>query len=202
MRSGARAAALSSQSEHSGASFPFAHAMRRASLLAHRAVGAARLAPSTAWVPTEGSGSPGEGRGLAPFSAAFSNPLASASASPPRPFSGPTFASSSSASFATTAGKAPPPREAQQTQKVDVETVNALFIEAREELEYASEDAGTTYAGESYDAAAAAVRAAGAAYAAFLAGLPDEAARGAAQRGMGMKFEQLKAELEAVDLGH
>jgi len=189
-------------------------AMRRASLLAHRAVGAARLAPSTSgvggWVPTDGSGSPGEGRGL---SAGF----ALTAATLPLPGSrlggahaGPTFASSSS--FATGAaastGKGsgaappPPPPPPQGAAVVDVETVNALFIEAREELEYAAEDAGTTYAGESYEAAEAAVRAAGEAYAAFLAALPDDAARGAVQRGMGMKFEQLRAELEAVDLGH
>lgn len=73
--------------------------------------------------------------------------------------------------------------------------------QAREELEYAAEDAGTTYAEESYTAAVEAVEAAGRAYAAFIASLPEEA-RGAAQRGMGMKFEQLRAELEAVEPGH
>ena len=45
------------------------------------------------------------------------------------------------------------------------------------------------------------MEAAGRAYAAFIASLPEEA-RGAAQRGMGMKFEQLRAELEAVEPGH
>ena len=73
--------------------------------------------------------------------------------------------------------------------------------QAREELEYAAEDAGTTYAEESYTAAVEAVDAAGRAYAAFIAGMPEEA-RTAARRGMGMKFEQLKAELEAVEPGH
>ena len=171
--------------------------MRRAATqLAHRA---SRLTPATTsgyagagWVPTDGSGSPGQraGCGLATAGGACLHP-AQPSHARLGAASGPTFASSSFATAAPTKPATPPP---------DVDTVNALFIEAREELEYAAEDAGTTYAGESYTAAAAAVAAAGDAYAAFIASLPEEA-RGPAQRGMGMKFEQLRAELAAVDPG-
>lgn len=79
-----------------------------------------------------------------------------------------------------------------------METVNALFVEARDELEYAAEDAGTVWAGESYETAAAAVAAAADAYARLLESLPPEEA-GRVSRGMGMKMQQLQAELEAVD---
>ncbi len=201
--------------------------MRRATQLgafAHRAAAARYVPASTSsgggdWVPVGGSGSPGqrEGCGLGGSLSSF-NPAAPAGGGAARAggLAGPTFASSAS-SFATgattgsagaAASKAAPAPHATTNPLAspppppDVETVNALFIEAREELEYAAEDAGTTYAGESYEAAAAAVAAAGDAYAAFLAALPDAAARGAAQRGMGMKFEQLRAELESVEPGH
>ena len=235
--------------------------MRRAATqLAHRA--SARFAPATTstyagWVPTDGTGSPGQRAGCG-LANAGGGPAAWLGALQPSHRlgstpGGPTFASSSFATAAPTkpTGEAATTTTGTTTPPPDVETVNALFIEvreggeekkergergrgenhpahalflfcahthtpthppqpphkptptqqAREELEYAAEDAGTTYAEESYTAAVEAVEAVGRAYAAFIASLPEEA-RGAAQRGMGMKFEQLRAELEAVEPGH
>jgi len=79
---------------------------------------------------------------------------------------------------------------------------NALFSEARDEIEYAREDAETTYFNESVATAKQAVDAALEAWADALNNLPDDAARGALQRGNGLKVEQLKAELQALDEMH
>jgi acetoin utilization deacetylase AcuC-like enzyme len=83
-----------------------------------------------------------------------------------------------------------------------IERFNALFAEARDEIEYAREDAETTYFNESVDAAKKAVDEALAAWDDALNNAPDDAARGALQRGSGLKVEQLKAELQALDEIH
>jgi len=77
-----------------------------------------------------------------------------------------------------------------------------LFAEARDEIEYAREDAETTYFNESVQTAKSAVDAALAAWADALNNQPDEAARQALVRGSGLKVEQLKAELQALDEIH
>ena len=76
----------------------------------------------------------------------------------------------------------------------ELDAVHALFATAREDLEDASDDAGTTYFAASYDAAFHSTNAAVAAFEALCARLPaDEAAR--VRRASGLKMEQLKAEL-------
>lgn len=73
-----------------------------------------------------------------------------------------------------------------------------MFAAAREDLEDAAEDAGTTYFPASYDAAFEATRATLAAFETLVASLPeDEAAK--VRRGSGLKMEQLKAELAALE---
>jgi hypothetical protein len=78
----------------------------------------------------------------------------------------------------------------------------ALFAEARDEIEYAREDSETTYFNESVQTARQAVDAALAAWADALNNQPDDAARQALVRGGGLKVEQLKAELQALDEIH
>lgn len=78
----------------------------------------------------------------------------------------------------------------------------ALFAEARDEIEYAREDAETTYFNESVLAAKQAVDAALSAWSDALNNQPDDAARQALMRGSGLKVEQLKAELQALDEIH
>jgi hypothetical protein len=83
-----------------------------------------------------------------------------------------------------------------------IERFNALFAEARDEIEYAREDAETTYFNESVETAKKAVDEALSAWHDALNNAPDEAARGAMQRASGLKVEQLKAELQALDEIH
>lgn len=73
-----------------------------------------------------------------------------------------------------------------------IETLNEKFVEARDEIEYAVEDAETTYFNESHKVAKDAVAEAMQLYKEVLNGLSDDD-RGKLQRSMGMKMEQLKA---------
>ena len=82
------------------------------------------------------------------------------------------------------------------------DALNDLFVEAREEIENAMESVGSTYFNEDAEHARDATRAATEAYEALLASLPDDDARGAMRRSMGMKFEQLRGELAALDSAH
>ena len=82
------------------------------------------------------------------------------------------------------------------------DALNDLFVEAREEIENAMESVGSTYFNEDAEHARDATRAATEAYEALLASLPDDDARGAMKRSMGMKFEQLRGELAALDSAH
>lgn len=82
-----------------------------------------------------------------------------------------------------------------------LEEINDLFVEARDEIEYAEEDAETVRFDESFKAAEAAVKEVLDRYAALLEGLPEDE-RGKIQRGMGLKMEQLKAELCGLELMH
>ena len=82
------------------------------------------------------------------------------------------------------------------------DALNDLFVEAREEIENAMESVGSTYFNEDAEHARDATRAATEAYEALLASLPDDDARGAMKRSMGMKFEQLRGELAALNSAH
>jgi hypothetical protein len=77
-----------------------------------------------------------------------------------------------------------------------------LFAEARDEIEYAREDAETTYFNESVQTAKQAVDAALSAWQDALNNQPDDSSRAALVRGSGLKVEQLKAELQALDEIH
>ena len=72
-----------------------------------------------------------------------------------------------------------------------IETLNEKFVEARDEIEYAVEDAETTYFKESHKVAKDAVAEAMEMYKQVLDDLSDDD-RGKLQRSMGMKMEQLK----------
>ncbi len=74
-------------------------------------------------------------------------------------------------------------------------------MEARDEIAYAQEDAGTTYFNESYDDAAAMVSQVLTEWEGLLGRL-DEQERGKAQRVMGLKMAQLTAELKELDSLH
>jgi len=76
----------------------------------------------------------------------------------------------------------------------EVDEINAKFAEAREELEMAMESKETVYFDEEAETARVAVKETLEMFDALLAKLP-EAERGAVQRSMGLKMEQLKAEL-------
>ncbi|KAL6765129.1 hypothetical protein V8C86DRAFT_3128282 [Haematococcus lacustris] len=79
----------------------------------------------------------------------------------------------------------------------DVEAINALFSEAREEIEYAKEEAETVYFNESVAEARRVTEACLARWDALVARLPDDE-RSKLQRSMGLKMEQLKAEFDLV----
>jgi hypothetical protein len=79
--------------------------------------------------------------------------------------------------------------------------INDLFVEAREEIAYAQEDAGTTYFNDSYDDAKGLVDKVLEQWDSLLGGL-EESERGRVQRSMGLKMEQLKAELQQLDTLH
>ncbi|KAK9826661.1 hypothetical protein WJX74_008471 [Apatococcus lobatus] len=83
----------------------------------------------------------------------------------------------------------------------DLETVNEKFVEARDEIEYAQEDAETLYFNESHSTAKQAVTACLDLFSSISNQL-DEAERGKLQRSMGMKMEQLKEELAQLDTLH
>uniref|UniRef100_A0A383VKZ9 Uncharacterized protein n=1 Tax=Tetradesmus obliquus TaxID=3088 RepID=A0A383VKZ9_TETOB len=83
----------------------------------------------------------------------------------------------------------------------EVDTINEKFAEAREEIEFAREDAETVYFNESAEEARSAVGEVLGRWQALLARLPeDEQAK--LQRAMGLKMEQLKAELKELDEMH
>lgn len=79
--------------------------------------------------------------------------------------------------------------------------INDMFVEARDEIAYAQEDAETTYFNESYEDAKELVDKVLSEWDSVLSGL-DEAEKGRVQRSMGLKMEQLKAELGQLDTLH
>ncbi|EFJ32988.1 hypothetical protein SELMODRAFT_69085, partial [Selaginella moellendorffii] len=76
----------------------------------------------------------------------------------------------------------------------ELDDINSKFAEAREEIELASESKETVYFNEEAETARVAVQAVLDKYQALLAKLSPEE-KGGVQRAMGMKMEQLKAEL-------
>lgn len=80
----------------------------------------------------------------------------------------------------------------------EVDTINLKFIEAREEIDMALESKETVYFNEEAECARAAVNEVVGLFEGLLAKLPEKE-RGALQRSMGLKIEQLKAELQQLD---
>ena len=81
--------------------------------------------------------------------------------------------------------------------KARMDALADLFVEARDEIEFASESKETTYFNEEAEAAQEAVTAAIDEYRNILGSL-EEPEKGEFQRGNGLKMEQLKAELEIL----
>lgn len=74
---------------------------------------------------------------------------------------------------------------------MQIDDINAAFVLAREEIEYAQEDAESTYFNESYQTAKSAVDKVLGDFSAVLQRL-DPPEREKLQRSMGLKMEQLK----------
>lgn len=79
-----------------------------------------------------------------------------------------------------------------------MDTINLKFAEAREEIEMAMESKETVYFNEEAECARAAVKEVLDRFERLLAKLP-ESQRAALQRSMGLKIEQLKAELQQLN---
>lgn len=79
-----------------------------------------------------------------------------------------------------------------------IEDINSKFADAREEIELAAESKETVYFNEEAETAKKAVTEVLDLFNNLLARLP-ESERGAIQRSMGMKMEQLKAEVAQLD---
>ncbi|GIL73295.1 hypothetical protein Vretimale_4880 [Volvox reticuliferus] len=84
---------------------------------------------------------------------------------------------------------------------VQMNAVNELFAEAREEIEFAKEEAETVYFNESVQTARRAVEACMSRWEGLLAALP-EAERNRVMRSMGLKIAQLQAEYDEVSKLH
>ncbi|KAK9816810.1 hypothetical protein WJX72_005320 [[Myrmecia] bisecta] len=82
-----------------------------------------------------------------------------------------------------------------------IDNVNDKFTDARMDIEDAREDAESTYFNESAETAAQSVAEAISAYKAICDSLTDFE-RGKLQRSMGLKMEQLKAELQQLNELH
>ncbi|TKY51461.1 hypothetical protein E2542_SST22977 [Spatholobus suberectus] len=80
----------------------------------------------------------------------------------------------------------------------EVDTINLKFAEAREEIEMALESKDTVYFDEEAECARTAVNEVVGMFEGLLARLPERE-RAALQRSMGLKIEQLKAELRQLD---
>ncbi|XP_058111045.1 embryogenesis-like protein [Magnolia sinica] len=83
-------------------------------------------------------------------------------------------------------------------QGKEIDEINLKFAEAREEIEMALESKETVYFDEEAEAARAAVKAVLEMFESLSAKLP-EGERASLQRSMGLKIEQLKAELEQLN---
>lgn len=88
----------------------------------------------------------------------------------------------------------PPPEE----YDAEVDAINLKFAEAREEIDMAMESKETVYFDEEAECARAAVKEVVDRFEGLLRRLP-EAEKAALRRSMGLKMEQLKAELEQLN---
>ncbi|KAL5560277.1 hypothetical protein UlMin_036488 [Ulmus minor] len=86
--------------------------------------------------------------------------------------------------------------EIDQNEEVDI--INLKFAEAREEIEMAMDSKETVYFDEEAECARAAVKEVLDLFEGLLAKLPENQ-KAAVQRAMGLKIEQLKAELQQLD---
>ncbi|CAH9101602.1 unnamed protein product [Cuscuta europaea] len=80
----------------------------------------------------------------------------------------------------------------------EVDTINLKFAEAREDIESAMESKETLYFDEEAECARNAVNEVLELYEGLLAKLPEKE-KGAVQRSMGLKIEQLKAEIDQLN---
>lgn len=87
----------------------------------------------------------------------------------------------------------------QESYTEEVDEINTKFVEARDDIEMALESKETVYFDAEAETARASVKAVLDKYDALLARL-DERNRGVIQRSMGLKMEQLKAELKQLEL--
>lgn len=99
-------------------------------------------------------------------------------------------------SLAAAAAAAAPVKQDEMNEII--EEINSKFAEAREEIELAAESKETVYFNEEVETAKKAVNEVLALFNGLLARLP-ESERGALQRSMGLKMEQLKAEVAQLD---
>eukprot|EP00238_Polyblepharides_amylifera_P002263 CAMPEP_0196591750 /NCGR_PEP_ID=MMETSP1081-20130531/70770_1 /TAXON_ID=36882 /ORGANISM="Pyramimonas amylifera, Strain CCMP720" /LENGTH=129 /DNA_ID=CAMNT_0041915219 /DNA_START=183 /DNA_END=573 /DNA_ORIENTATION=- len=83
----------------------------------------------------------------------------------------------------------------------EVDLINDKFAEARDEIEMATEDAETVYFNESAETAREVTKDALDRWAKLLLSV-DEETKNLLQRSMGLKMQQLKAELEQLDHLH
>ncbi|KAF5178966.1 Polyribonucleotide nucleotidyltransferase [Thalictrum thalictroides] len=81
---------------------------------------------------------------------------------------------------------------------IEIDEINLKFAEAREEIESAMESKETVYFDEEAECARAAVKEVLDLFNGLLGKLP-ESEKGVVQRAMGLKIEQLKAELAQLD---
>jgi len=90
------------------------------------------------------------------------------------------------------------------TEKImeKIEKINELFVEARDELEFAKEDLETTYFNETFNDAKELVDMTIKEYSSLIDEISDEGEKGKIQRSMGMKMEQLKAEMQQLQENH
>lgn len=85
-----------------------------------------------------------------------------------------------------------------QLLDAQLEDINRMFASAREDLEDAKEDEGTTYFFESYNAAHASVSETLEKFESLVSSLGEEKAS-SVRRSMGLKMLQLKAELDELE---
>lgn len=105
--------------------------------------------------------------------------------------------SNQSRGLSTDAGEPAGTPSAEEVRR-EVDRINSLFAEAREEIELAGESKETVYFNEEASVAREAVEEVISSYKALLGRLGDEE-RGVLQRSMGLKMEQLKGELKGLD---
>ncbi|GBF95252.1 hypothetical protein Rsub_08283 [Raphidocelis subcapitata] len=121
-------------------------------------------------------------------------------------------AGSGSGAWATAAAARRPQQQQQQQQRaafssggVDIEAetsaINDAFVQAREDIADARDDAETTYFNESHKQASESVGEVLSLWTSLLGKLPEKQ-RGEVMRSMGLKMEQLKAELKELDEMH